>query len=1295
MPTSRRGEPRGSLIPGMEPLRIHLFGGFLLEQGGRLLPPIASRVGRSLLAYLVMHRGRPHQRDYLAGSFWPELSEGRARRRLSHTLWQIQDVLGEVDTPRPHLVTTADTLAFDPEAPYWLDVEDFERRLEAVSAQTRRDPAAELAELRACTELYRGDFLAGFYEDWVQLPQEHYRERYMAALSRLVGAAKALGAYEEALGYARRLTHHDPLREDAHQEVMRLCFLLGRVNDAIQQFERCRSVLAEELGAEPSEATVELFRRVQRHRRAGISPQGVPTPAGLLERHVDAPFVGREEERRSLVEAMERVLSGRGGVVLVEGEPGLGKSRLVYEATDDARWRGFQVLWGTARLGTPRPFAPLAELLSEGISQLRAEQLAQQVDGVWLREVARLVAAFSEWLPQLPPGARLRSAESSSRMQEALVETVVALGAVSPQLVVIDDVQWADQDTLAVLERLAPRLGDSRVLLAVLFRSEEGRRHPRVWETLRTLDRVAGVGRVMLQPLSVFELGEMVKRALGLSKVEPALASRIHQETGGNALFTLETLHALRDEGLLGGEEADGAERLERRLATRPAPLSPSVRSIIVERVAMAGEEARTVLEAAAVLDEPADLEVLAAVAGLPRPVVIDAVDDLLYRRLLVDDGDAYRTSHDQIRHVIYEGIPGAAQRELHRRAARVLQERRPQAVEALAHHFAAAGEAYSAARYLRKAARRAFGVYAYATAAQHFQQAARWSAEAGWDGEERFELLAEWEAVLDVLGERQQQEQVLEEMGRLTGVLPQRAGEVFRRRAWLLAHTGRLSEAEAAGRRAAELADSEVSRSAALVAIGMSRRWAGRAPEAVEPLQEAVAAAGSDRQARAEALAALGNTLTGLQRHTEAERALEEARRLFAELGDLRGEAEVVGMLAVGSMETGELARAGELYEDSLSMSRKLGYRHGEALALLNLGSATYLRGRAVAAVGYYNEAARLAAAIGNQRLRALALANLATVHHLVFGDDANALQIAHEAKALFSAVADRAGVAQCLEVEAGVALRRKELDLARSLLEQSLAEVATTGEVWVEAQSVVSLAEVAAASGELSAALHLLGEAERLCSKGRLGALLAEVRSLQAHVLWVLGDRQDAFQKSSEAVLRVAAGVQRPWMLHLRHNRIARDLGYELDAKEAALKAQRLLLEALEGADDPLRVVALKLPEHAEIQLAAEASEGAQLLVHLPSFDAPTGRSLKPSEIRRVHWTVELPEDELIDDPVERRRHRLLRLLEQAQAQGAAPGLVHLAQAIGVSTATVGRDLAELRRRGFPTPTRKRRVS
>lgn len=231
----------------MARLEIRLLGGFELARDGRVLEQLPLRAARSLFAFLVLNRDRPHTRDLLAGTFWPDFDESRARRRLSQALWQIQSTIGGDDEHR-YLIGTADTVRFNAEAGVWLDVEEFERLLEG------DDPAS----IQRAVELYRGDLLAGFYDDWLFADQDRLRSRFLAALERVIEAEMGRGDHETALVHARRLAQEDEFDEEAHRRVMRIAVLLGRHNEAIRQFEECRRILAEELGSRPSAETIEL-----------------------------------------------------------------------------------------------------------------------------------------------------------------------------------------------------------------------------------------------------------------------------------------------------------------------------------------------------------------------------------------------------------------------------------------------------------------------------------------------------------------------------------------------------------------------------------------------------------------------------------------------------------------------------------------------------------------------------------------------------------------------------------------------------------------------------------------------------------------------------------------------------------------------------------------------------------------------------------------------------------------------------------------------------------------------------
>lgn len=1274
----------------MEPLHIYLFGGFLLERGHVTLPPIASRTGRSLFAYLVTHRDRPHQRDHLAGVFWPELPESRARRRLSHTLWQIQDVVNTEKTS--YLDVTTDTLAFNRSAAYRLDVAEFDRSFESRTGDEREHPGHETARLRICVELYRGDFLAGYFDDWVLLEQDHYRQRYLIALRRLVDATKATGSYEEALSFARRLTHHDPLNEEAHQEVMRLCFLLGRTSDAMDQFERCRSVLDEELGTAPSAPTVAIYEKIVRQRSSGIRPLAENERAVLLGRRSDSPFVGREQERRVLVDSFERVLAGSGGVVLVEGEPGVGKTRTTLEAAEDARWRGFDVSWGACRPGALRPFAPLIEVL-ESLTPLRVEQLTERVSPVWLGEVAKLVPALGRDIE--PETAQLRPAEESDRMIESLVHTVGALGRISPHLVIIDDLHWADRDTLSVLRQMSARLADSRVLLVLLYRSEEARGDVEVWDVLRDLDRSSGLDRVILSPLSVFELEEMVRRLLGTSRIDPNIAARLHRQTGGNVLFTLETLLAMRDRGLFESGSDPGAI-LERQMDESAVPVAPRVRSVIESRLSLLSDGAATTYRLAAIAGDPVDLGLIEAVTRFPRSMVLMAVDELIDRGLFVDDGSGhYRIAHDQVRQVVYENIETGARSHLHTLVAETLTDKSPDNVEAIGHHFREGGDSRRASSYLEMAGLRAIELNAFSTARSHLRSASDLAEQAAMGDVQRYTTLGHLEDVLNVLGRRGEQREVIEQMALLSSDLPALRGDVERRRAWLLAQVGQLQEAEASARRSVQFErdnEDDDALSNSLVALGTIQRWSGRPLEAVTPLEEAVAAA-DDEQQRADALTELASTHVEVQDVDPALVHLAEATRIYEKVGDLRGQAEVAGIEARILHRHGHKAEAESRYQRAIELCQRIGYRHGEGVNLTNQSNLRQLIGAIPDALGGYDRAAVIFAELGNERGEAMVLANSASARHNLLGDDDKALSDATTAMRHFAKMGDQARQAQCEEIVAGIEVRRGNAVEARRLLQASVLDLVGTGNTVLEVQHLRSLALLDIDEGEIESALSALDEAQRLATEADID-LEVELKSIRAMACLAASDNTQAIELIRFAASRVDSEVERPYLIHHRHARIAAACGLEEEARFASLQADSMLRSALAGLDrEEFDRAIAQVPEHLAIITDARGFAPRIVQVHLPAANVPIGRPLEAEELRLVNWTIEHPQDERFESEIDKRRARLRRLLDEARRSGAQPSMEHLANALSVSASTIRRDLDSLRAAGHSVRTRGQR--
>ncbi|MFA9446066.1 BTAD domain-containing putative transcriptional regulator [Egicoccus sp. AB-alg6-2] len=1275
----------------MAALEVLLFGGFQLRNDGEPLPPVPSRAARSLMAYLVLDRGVRHSRDRLAAQFWPDLPPARARRRLSHTLWQLQDALGELPGGWDHLQATTDAIAIDRDAPCWIDVEEFERRLDTVrapAAEPRR--ASDRASLEQAVELYRGDFLAGHYDDWVLAEQQRLAQRHLDALSGLIGLARSTGDYAEALVFARRLTHHDPLREDAHREVMRLCTLLGRTSDALRQYERCREVLAEELGTEPAAATEQLYQRILRERDAVAAPrppvQHPPFPTQL-------PLAGRDREREQGVAVLEQALAGRGGLVLVEADPGHGKSRLLAELVDDGLWRGFRTLQAVCRgPELAGPYAAVRQLLEPVLTPLRVEQLRHRVEPVWLGVVAQLLPSVAQALPpeqrQVPA---VRSDEAAQRLRHALARTMAALAGLDPLLVVVDDLHWADDSSLQVLVDVAAQAPEHGLALLLGYRGEEARARPAVWDAVRDLDRRVRPVRIVLAPLDPEAVADVV-RAVGRARgTEAELAARLHRETGGNPLFVVETLRMLTEADERGGSDPAGGDRDIGAL-----PLPATIRDLVLDRLDGLSTEQRNVVDLAAVGGDGTDLDSLVAACDLPRLTVADATASLVGRALLCERDDGFGLQHEQIRRVVLEAMPAAARRALHRRFGDALEHHHPRAVDRLAHHFVAAGDHRKAVHYLRAAGRQAAGVHAYTAAEEYLRQAVETQRRRPASVSARFALLAEYSDVLDVLGDRAAQQDVVAELATLAAGSAAREVEARRRQALLEGHLGNHAAARVAATQAVELATSvgdEPLSATCRFALAQVLAWGGERRAAVPLFVRAVRAPGLPPATTVQIRTTLASVLRELQRYRAAALELDAALDLARSHAETREEAQALGVLGTVRMETGHATEATALYGQAIDRCRAIGFPRGEGINLVNRANVHYVRGLLAAALDDYQAAAGVFAQLADRRGEAAVRLNLGVVAHAVLGDDDRAVAELTAALDFFADAGDAPFEAAAREALAGVALRAGDTVAARRHVRTALALAAAGDDVRGHAQLLTRAAEVALAEGVPADAARSVREALALAERHALTEVAPWIRALQGRVHLASGDLPAAEQATASAVALLHDGVERPWLVHLAHHDVLRASGRDEAARRVAADAADSLGALLAGLPPDDRARAEDVPEHRRILTAAARVAAEVVTVRVAAATAPRGRPLRAAEYVEVEVALP-PGPEAPDDPIQRRRWLLSRVVTQITDQGGAATTADLAGLLDVSEATVRRDLAALRSAGRPIETRGRRT-
>lgn len=1248
-------------------LRIELFGGFSLTHDGEQLPPLASRHARLLFAWLALERGRPQPRPVLCDRLWPDVPESRARRRLSHALWQIQDAFGE-GLRRPYLLTPGDHVQFDATAPYWLDVEEFEERLDEVDREGVDDPTA-IRHLRRCLELYQGDLLAGSYEGWVLREQDRLRQRQVTALVRLVDACRNRGNFDEALVVARRLTHQEPLREESHREVMKLCMLTGQPDLAIEQYERCRSVLDEELGTVPSAATDELYDRVLQ-RRDTDTTRRAPIDELASER-----LVARDDERIQLVDQLERTLLGHTGTVLLEGEAGVGKTQLLVHAAEDARWRGFTVLWGAAG-EIDVPYAALRDAITAELDPIRVAQLRAQLSPVWLEEAGRLLPGLAG--PRAAPAtAPMTGGDAAERMRQALVEVLVGLAAIDPVVLVLEDVHLADAETMEVLRTLARHPEPGRLLVLLSYRDVDAREDAAVWGRLREFDRDARPVRLRLEPLSPFETGALLREVLSASSLPAAFVESVHREAGGNPLYALELLRSLRDTGALAG----GIEHLD----AVGVPVSDGLRGLIRSRIELLGWEALTVAEFAAVLDVHTDLDTLEGGVGLGPRQLSTAIGELARRNLVRPEAGGWRFTHAATRQVLLDDLPAERASQLHAAAADGLERTNPDEVEAIAHHLTRADLPRRALPYLRHAADRAVGLHAYATAARHLDAAIEAMDSVPTTIENRSALLLQAEEVNHVLGRRDRQAVLLDRLEELTTGDAARATTVAIRRARHLGHIDELDAAVAVAAAAVDDAPDVRLRGLARTSHGEVRDWQGQHEEAAELLERAIDELGEDPEAL-HAMYALATALRALQRFDEARDILRDVLRLAEDTGDDVAEVRALGGLADLDAETGAADSAVERYDRAIQLARTVGFRHREGVGLVNLATLRLGLAQPAAALRSYDDAEDVFRSLGNRRGIAFVRFNRAWLHHRWLGTDDDAERDALAALEFFSEVGSPVVAATAHETLAAIARRHGELDVAYDHLRAGLALAAGSGDHRAEVQLRRGLAEVHLATEDAAAAAHEASAGGTTATELGIREHTADLAALAAEAHLRSGDETTAVRWSRIAEAE-AGWSGEPHRVHHRLAYVATATGAPATAADHHRAAATLLDQSLEGLDDRVRALARAVPAHAAIIAAAAEHLPRSIDLRLARSDAPLGRPLEPHETIQVGVTLGPP-----PAGIEDRRAHLLTVLQQVEDQHAAATIDELSLLFDVSASTIRRDLSALRRAGHDVQTRGR---
>jgi DNA-binding SARP family transcriptional activator len=933
---------------------------------------VDTRKAVAMLAYLAVS-GVSHRRESLAALLWPDYDQIHAMGALRRTLSSLRKALrGEF------LEIKRETVGIHPLADWWLDVAEFHRLLN--EGQSHGHARAQVCprcilDLENALRLYRDHFMAGFtlrdspeFDDWEFYQAESLRRELADVLERLVQGYAAQGNYDKAIGVARRQVSLDPLHEPAHRQLMQLYAQSGQHNAALRQYQECERILEEELGVPPLDETTRLYQMIKQRRsdETGesqvISPVAQATPLSLASR---IPLVGREAEMHALQQVYARVVDD-GHFLVVEGETGIGKTRLVEDMLTNLRSRGVVTIAGRCYSGQANlAYAPVVEGLRSAIQENRRPGWEQTLPALWLNEAARL-------LPELRrlgvgPGLEvpLDSLGAQFRFYEGLSQLLLALcGESPPGVVFIDDLQWADEATLDFLTYLARRLSARPILLLVTWSTEEvAAGHP-----LRRLyaeaQRSGLASALTLSRLSAEAVAELVGAvALPLSGAE---SRRLYRESEGLPFILAEYLAALSEDLRL---KPDMAWTMPER-----------VRHLLLSRLEKAGDAGWQLLQSAAVIGRSFDFETLREASGRTEEEAVMTLEGLLSRGLIRESqpggeeargGPIYDFIHDKVRSLVLSETSQTRRRLLHQRVAQALvvqaRERQDRAGLAaqIATHFRQGGRAREAAEYYHLAGEYARSVHANAEALADFQAALSLghSDTPGLDEAiaELHVLQGDYRAALSsyesASAHYQGKDPALARIEHKLGDLSSRMGE------WESAERHFQAAADGLHGNGSPSALSRLYSdwSRASYHQGKTERARQLASQALELAETA-----SDAAAEAQAYNVLGILERNQGELSQAIRHLTRSLEIAESVGDWGSQVAALNNLSLVYADNGELAQAISCTQNALKLCISLGDRHRQAALHNNLADLYHITGQREASISHLKEAVVIFAEIG-----------------------------------------------------------------------------------------------------------------------------------------------------------------------------------------------------------------------------------------------------------------------------------------------------------------------------------------
>jgi predicted ATPase len=865
------------------------------------------------------------------------------------------------------------------------------------------------------TSLYTGELLPASYEEWVLARRQALHERLVSVLAEALVRLDAQRQYKTGVEYAETLLRLDPLHEGAVHYLILFRALTSNRAGALRAYQEGAKRLEEELGVSPAGETQELYEQLLREE---LQPEAAPP----LAQPNQPPLIGREKEWQALLSAWQQMPKQGPHLLLVWGEAGMGKTRLVEELQQ----------WATLRTGTVAyshlygaegnlPFAPVTLWLRSAAMR----QTLAKLEPLWLTELIRLLPELQQAHPSLPMPASMIEGWQQQRFYEALVRAIVA--APAPRLLILDDMQWCDGESLRWLRyllRFDPKLP---LLVVGTVRSEAIESGHPLHALLYELRRTGQYSELELPPL---DAEGTITLAKSLAEGEQnEWLGEIYAESEGNPLFVVETVRARLNEG---SSRSSGAQ---------PAAIPSTIQAVIAARLAQLSPAAQQIVELAAAIGRTFSPAVLAAAVENDEDSVAQGLDELWRRRILNTKNEGYDFSHDKIREVAYAAIAPMQRRRLHRKVAQALETIYAADLTPvwgqLAIHYEAAQMPEQAISYLIHMAQQAEALDGFSEADAYYSRAlSLHDTHLPTDRRGALDLLLMRSALRERQGQATGREQEIETMLALASALgePERLATAHLRQASYLNSIGETAAAIQAGE------------------AGL-----------------AIYRAGQNKVGEIQALRELGLICWSAQEYGNALRYGREVLLLHRQQSDVSGEATALHNLAEVYRSLGSPRQAITLYEEALQLYWMRREHRRQAITLYSLAYAYRQTARHDEALRYYQQARAFCEKTGD-RLILSRVCHAVAILHWELQREEEALQAIGEAVEISRAIGHLPSTAYSLVAQGYMEAQMGRRELAHHHLEEALLPLNLMGdeEGIGEVQKRIDL--LAEGKGELS---------------------------------------------------------------------------------------------------------------------------------------------------------------------------------------------------------------------------------